>query len=122
MENVITVGKRLVAVDQIVLVEPFDPTARPDFKPDREFKGRIIMLNRDTVLTETMPVDFVTEHGFRLLDNDGTAINPRIYFRVEIFEPNASFTPTKPYATRLKWADATGSEQSRLLVTRPDEV
>ena len=41
MENVITVGKRLLPVEQIALVEPFDPTSNPDFKPEKQFKARV---------------------------------------------------------------------------------
>ena len=52
MQDVITIGKRLVPVEQIAFVEPFDPTSNPEFKPEKVFKARIVLLNRDIVLTE----------------------------------------------------------------------
>jgi hypothetical protein len=58
MEDVITVGKRLLPVEQIALVEPFDPTSNPEFKPEKNFKARVVLLNRDTVLTEVSPQEF----------------------------------------------------------------
>ena len=51
MQKVITVGKRLVPTEQIAFVEPFDGSSNPDFKPDRPFKARVVLVNRDTVLT-----------------------------------------------------------------------
>lgn len=66
MENVITLGKRLLPVEQIVLIEPFDPTSNPDFKPAKEFKARVVLLNRDTVLTEMTPQEFASQPGDRL--------------------------------------------------------
>jgi hypothetical protein len=58
MENVIALGKRLLRVEQIALVELFDPSSNSDFKPEKEFKARVVLLNRDTVLTETSPQEF----------------------------------------------------------------
>ena len=122
MENVITVGKRLLPVEQIALVEPFDPSSNPDFKPEKEFKARVVLLNRDTVLTETTPEEFATAHGFRFLTEDNVGANPALAFRVESFEATESFKPTKPYRTRLKWRDQEGDEQSKLLLTTPETV
>lgn len=122
MENVITVGKRLLPVEQIALVEAFDPASNPDFKPEKEFKARVVLLSRDTVLTETTPQEFATAHGFRLLTEDNVAANPAIAFSVESFEATESFRPTKPYQTRLKWRDREGNEQSKLLLTKPEAV
>lgn len=122
MENVITLGKRLLPVEQIALVEPFDPTSNPDFKPEKEFKARVVLLNRDTVLTETTAQEFATAQGFRMLTEDNVAANPAIAFSVESFEPSESFRPTKPYLTRLKWRDPEGNEQSKLLLTKPETV
>ncbi len=109
-------------VEQIVLVEPFDPASNPDFKPAKEFKARVVLLNRDTVLTETTPQEFASAQGFRLLTEDNVAANPAILFKVESFEPTENFKPTKPYLTRLKWRDQEGNEQSKLLLTKPDAV
>jgi hypothetical protein len=34
MQDVITIGKRLVSLEQIAFVEPFDPANNPEFKPE----------------------------------------------------------------------------------------
>lgn len=68
--KVITIGKRLVPVEQVAFVEPFDPSANPEFKPEKDYKGRIVMLNRDIVLTEQMPQEFATEHKLHLFTED----------------------------------------------------
>ncbi len=122
MENIITLGKRLLPVEQIALVESFDPTSNPDFKPEKEFKARVVLLNRDTVVTETTPQEFAAARGFRLLTEDNVAANPAIGFSVESFSPSESFKPAKPYLTRLKWRDREGNEQSKLLLTKPETV
>ncbi|GLR89788.1 hypothetical protein [Bradyrhizobium iriomotense] len=120
--KVLTIGKRLVPLEQVACVEPFDPAANPEFKPEKEFKSRLIMLNRDIVLTEQPPQEFATEHGLHLFTEDTVAVNPAIVFRVETFEPTEGFNPAKPYKTRLKWRDFAGKEQSKLLLTAPETV
>lgn len=40
MENVVTFGRRLVPLEQIALVEPFDPAANPSFKTEKPYKAR----------------------------------------------------------------------------------
>ncbi|MBK3665082.1 hypothetical protein JJE66_28100 [Bradyrhizobium diazoefficiens] len=120
--KVVTIGKRLVAVDQVAFVEAFDPSANPEFKPEKEFKARLVLLNRDIVLTEQTPEAFAAEHELHLFTEDGVAVNRDIAFRVETFEPTESFNPVKPYKTRLKWKDLAGGEQSKLLLTVPETV
>ncbi|WP_426424142.1 hypothetical protein [Bradyrhizobium genosp. A] len=120
--KVLTIGKRLVPLDQVAFVEPFDPASNPEFKPEKDFKSRLILLNRDIVLTEQLPEEFATEHGLHFLAEDSVAVNQAIVFRVETFEPTEGFNPTKPYKTRLKWRDLAGNEQSKLLVTEPETV
>jgi hypothetical protein len=56
MQNVITIGRELVPVEQIAYIEAFEPNGQ--FKPDKPYKGRVVLLNRETVLTETAPQDF----------------------------------------------------------------
>ncbi len=94
--KVITIGKRLVPADQIAFVEPFDPSANPEFKPEKDFKGRLVLLNRDIVLTEQTPQEFAAEHELHLFTEDSVAVNRAIVFRIETFEPTESFNPTKP--------------------------
>lgn len=122
MENVITLGKRLLPIEQIALVEPFDPSSNRDFKPEKDFKARVVLVNRDTVLTEIPPREFAAARGFPLLTEDNVAANPAIAFSVESFSPSENFKPTKPYQTRLKWRDREGNEQSKLLLTKPESV
>lgn len=119
--KVITIGKKLVPVEQVAFVEPFDPTANPEFKPEKDYKGRIVMLNRDIVLTEQTPQEFAAEHELHLFTEDSVAVNRAIVFRVETFEPTESL-PAKPYKTRLKWRDLTGGEQSKLFLTEAETV
>lgn len=113
--KVITIGKRLVPVEQVAFVEPFDATANPDFKPEKDYKGRIVMLNRDIVLTEQTPQEFAADHELHLFIEDSVA--GRWCSGSKTFEPTESFEPAKPYKTRLKWRDLTGGEQSKLLLT-----
>lgn len=120
--KVVTIGKRLVPVEQVAFVEPFDPASNPEFKPEKDFKARIVLLNRDMVLTEQTPQAFATEHELHLFTEDSVAVNRSIPFKIETFEPTESFKPTKPYRTRLKWRDPSGAEQSKLLVTAPETV
>jgi hypothetical protein len=120
--NIITVGKRLIPTGQIALVEPFDPAANPEFKPEKDFKARLVLLNRDTALLEMPPQEFADAHGLRLLAEDNVAVNLSVPFRVETFTPTEAFRPSRPYLTRLKWRDLDGNEQSKLLVTEPQAV
>jgi hypothetical protein len=122
MQNVITLGKKHVPLEQIVFVEPFDPESNPEFKPQKDFKARLVLLNRDRILTEETPAAFAEANGFRILAEDNVATNPAIAFRVESFEPTESFKPAKPYLTRLKWRDQEGRKQSKLLLTKPETV
>jgi hypothetical protein len=120
--KVITIGKRLVPAEQVAFVEPFDPSSNPEFKPEKDFKGRVVLLNREIVLTEQTPQEFAAEHGLHLFAEDSVAVNWAIRFKIETFEPTESFKPTKPYQTRLKWSDLAGDEQSKLLLTAPETV
>ena len=94
--KVITIGKRLVPATEITFVEPFDPAANPQFKPDKDFKTRVVLHDRDVVLTEQTVQAFAEEHGLYLLAQDEVAINREVVFKIEIFEPTEKFSPTKP--------------------------
>jgi hypothetical protein len=120
--TILTIGKRLISLEQIAYVEPFDPAANPEFKPEKDFKARLVLLNRDVVLTENSPKEFSEANGFHLLAEDNVAVNPSLAFRVETFAPTENFKPGKAYRTRIKWRDANENEQSKLLVTEPETV
>ena len=64
MQNIITIGPKHVPIEQIAYVDPFDPAANPEFKPEKSFKARVVLLNRETVLTESTPQEFAKPTGF----------------------------------------------------------
>jgi hypothetical protein len=122
MANFVTVGRRFIPREHIAFVEPFDPNANPKFQTSRDFKGRVVMVNRDSILIEETPHGFAEANGFRMLQMDRVATNPGIQFRVETFLPADGFTPKKAYTTRLLWRDLEGNEQSKLLLSEPETV
>lgn len=122
MDNVITLGKRLIPREHIALVELYDAAANPKFHTSREYKGRVVLINRDSILTEDTPQAFAATHGFRFLMTDQIATNPALLFRVETFAPTDGFASTKPYVTRLLWRDQDGNDQSKLLLAPPETV
>ena len=122
MPSMFMIGKKLVPAEQVALVEPYEPGANPRFQTSREFHSRIVLIDRDSILSEQTVEDFAKQHGFRVLREDGVATNPGIHFRVETFVPAEGFTPRKAYVTRLLWRDLDGNDQSKLLLTGPEKV
>jgi hypothetical protein len=122
MSKTVTLGRRLVPLEQIALIEPFEPAAHSRMQTDRPFKARVVLLNRDSILTEEPPELFAEAQGFRMLTEDGVATNPQVHFAVESFHPAEGFNPTKPYLSRLVWRDLDGNTQSKLLLTAPEHV
>jgi hypothetical protein len=120
--SVIRAGKRLLPVDQIALIEPFTPSPTAPVVSEKEFHGRVLMTNRDIVLTEQSPSIFAEEHAFSLIADDNIAINPAIAHRVQWFGTSDDFNPTWPYQMRLRWRDPARVSRSKLLVTHPDTV
>jgi hypothetical protein len=45
MQDVITIGRRLVPLEQIAFVEPFDPVANAEFKPEKPYKARVVLVS-----------------------------------------------------------------------------
>lgn len=122
MTNVITIGRRLIPLDQIAYIEPFDPASATGIESTRKFEARITLLNRDSCLAEAPVGSFVTEHKFRLIEQDHVALNPLVDYRVEIFEPRDDFNSSKEFKTRLLWRDHRGNDFSKLLVAAPQDV
>jgi hypothetical protein len=123
MENIITVGQHHLAIGQVACVEPFDASAqREDFRSDKPYRSRIVLLNRDTHLSEDTPEAFVTRYGFLFLAEDETAFNPGLFYKVSSFTPTATFNPRKPFKTGVEWTDAFGEKQRKLLLTQPEIV
>jgi hypothetical protein len=108
---------RLIAAEQIAFVEPFDPAANPDFKPEKDFKARIVLLNRDAVLTEDNPAAFAEAHALHLFKEDDVAVNRAIAYKIESFEPSGNFKPNEAFQGPVKWTYASFADQSKVLVT-----
>jgi hypothetical protein len=122
MHEVIRVGKRILPIEFVALIEPFGQNPEAPIRTERDFKSRIVMLNRDSVLSELAPERLAEEHGFRMLEADGVATNPVIHFNIEEFEPGEKFRPSKGYRSRISWHDHDGNIQSKLLVAEPEIV
>ena len=122
MTTTLTIGRRLVPIEQIALIEPFEPSANPRMQTDRPFKTRVVLLNRDSILTEEPTESFAETQGFRLLPEDGVFTSPTLHFSVEVFHPAPGFQPEKPYQSRLVWRDLDGNTQSKLLLTKPGQA
>ena len=118
----LTSGKRLLPLEHIALFEPYEPAEHTRIQSQRPFKTRIVLIDRDSVLSEELLSELAERHGFRMLMGDGVATNPSVHFNVEAFEPRDGFTPRKSYRSRLLWRDHEGEPQSKLLVTEPEKV
>jgi hypothetical protein len=118
----LNIGKRLVPLEHIVLVEPFDPSTQTRMQSDKPFQTRVVLLDRENILSEEPLATFVDKHGFRRLSEDGIAANPNIYFRVEAYEAQEDFKTTKPYRSRLLWRGPEGQSVSKLLLASPENA
>ncbi len=118
----LTVGKRLIPLEQIALLEPFDPSSQSSIKSERAFQSRIVLLNRDSILSEESLDALTSQCGFRAVKEESISFNPSVLYSVEAFEAAGDFKPTKPYRTRLLWRDQTGFAQSKLLLIAPEEA
>jgi hypothetical protein len=82
--TILTIGKRLISLEQIAYVEAFDPAANPEFKPEKDFKARLVLLNRDAVLTENSPEEFSEANGFHVLAEDNIAVKTSFDFAISL--------------------------------------
>lgn len=123
MPTFVTIGRRLLNPEHIAFVEHYDASANPKFQTTRAFLSRVVLVSRDdSVLIEEAPGAFAQTHGFRMLPHDQVAINPLVRFQVEQFVPKEGYTPSKAYMSRLLWRDLDGNQQSKLLLSLPEEV
>jgi hypothetical protein len=86
-----------------LFLEPFDPSSNSDFKPERDFKGRFVLLNREILLTEQTPEAFAAENDLYFFAEDTVAVNRAIRLRVETFAPTDTFKPSR--RSRPGWRD-----------------
>jgi hypothetical protein len=82
---------------------------------------KVITIGKRLVAAE-QEAAFAEAHALHLFKEDDVAVNRAIAYKIESFEPSGSFNPSKPFKTRLKWTDASGAGQSKLLVTAPETV
>jgi hypothetical protein len=122
MNDVVRVAKRLIPVEQIVLVEPFTSTPNMSMRTARDFKARIVLLDKASVLTEETPDQLATAYSFRMIALDCVATNPAVEFRVETFEASDTFKSERPFQARLSWSDQNGNTHSKLLISSPETV
>lgn len=99
MSEIVTVGRRLIPLDHIALVEPFDPS-QSRIQTSKEFKARVVMIARESILAEDAPATFAEAHGLRMLPDEGIAVSRRVHFGVEHFEPAEGFSPPKASQVR----------------------
>jgi hypothetical protein len=119
MENILKLNRYIIPVEQIVGVEPYDPAANPEFRTERTYRSRVILLNRESHLAEDTVESLTTRLALRFLAEDQTAFNPTVEYQVEYFSPSETFKPERPFKSRLVWRDADGNKQSKLLKTNP---
>ncbi len=68
------IGRRLIPLEQIALIEAFDPSTQTRMKSERPFQARVVMIDRDSVLTEEPVATLAERYGFRMLRK--TALQP----------------------------------------------
>ncbi len=122
MTDTIHIGKRFVPLEHIVLLEPFDPSTQSRIQSERPFQTRIVLIDRDSVLSEEPLAKLAERHAFRILADDGIAVSPMVHFTVEAFEQKEGFTPNKPYKSRLLWRNPSQAFESKLLLTDPEAL
>ena len=121
MPKTVTIGRKLIPLDCIMVVEPFDPAEHPDMSSERAFKARVVLCDRQSVLMEETVEAFSKTYGFRILEADHVALNEDSFFTVETFSPRSGFEPGKPYRSRLIWRDR-NVKHSKLLLSEPEAV
>src|ERR1700732_1917852 len=98
-QNIIAIGRKRFPIEEIALVEPFQPPAEPPprFTSDKEFKARVVLIDRYSVLTEDTVEAFAEANKFRLLPDVAVATNPAVRFRIETFGPSEGFDEDKKF-------------------------
>ena len=47
MTTNIQIGRRLIPLEHIALIEPFDPSSQPELRSERPFQNRVVLINRE---------------------------------------------------------------------------
>jgi hypothetical protein len=122
MSNVIQVARKILPIEQVVLIEPFVPPSDTPLRTTKEFLSRIVLLDRVSVLSEQSPEELSQASGFRFVTVDRVGTNPAIFFRLERFVPTDLFNPSRPFQSRLLWKDSEGNDRSKLMLAPPEEI
>lgn len=120
MSDTIRVGKRLVPAEHIALLEPFVPSAQSPINSDKPFQTRIVLLDRESVLSEDAMDPLAESLSMKVIASERVAISRKLRFTIEGFAPSEGFKPTKDYKSRLVWRDLDGQPQSKLMLSEPD--
>jgi RNA polymerase sigma factor (sigma-70 family) len=77
-QNIIAIGRKRFPIEEIALVEPFEPPAEqpPRFTSDKDFKARVVLIDRYNVLTEDTVESFAEANKFRRLPTKGPDAGP----------------------------------------------
>ena len=75
-QNIIAIGRKRFPIEEIALVEPFEPPAEPSprFTSDKDFKARVVLIDRYNVLTEDTVEAFAEANKFRRLNGSSASI------------------------------------------------
>jgi hypothetical protein len=122
MNDLVQIGKRLVPLEEIALIENYTPDASKPLRTEKAFRSRVTMLDKTSVLSEDGIAAFIDTHGFRMITPDSLATNPHTTYWVEKFEPSEAFQPEKPFLTRLLWRGQNGMAHSKLMLAPPEAV
>jgi hypothetical protein len=120
--NFLIVGRRQIPRSSVALVEPCSFPDDSISRPTAHVYGRVVLINRDSILVGEYPVSFSRVHGFCWLSTDQAGLNPDVSFRVQDFLPPVGFVPSRAFASRVVWRDQDGNEQSKLLLSEPNTV
>jgi hypothetical protein len=82
-QNIIAIGRKRFPIEEIALVEPFELPAEqpPRFTSDKEFRARVVLIDRYNVLTEDTVEAFAEANKFpaarQCRDQPGRAVSGR---------------------------------------------
>src|SRR5271169_1586936 len=107
-QNIIAIGRKRFPIEEIALVEPFEPPAEqpPRFTSDKDFKARVVLIDRYNVLTEDTVEAFAEANKFRRLPDDNVATNPAVRFEVRREKGSGAGSLSTGRGVFAPWRDA----------------